>query len=410
MNISQQFSPPLKLIIPFFLLGVGALVVSIALLFGFDVTQVHLFSSTTIAWVHLFALGFVMMVILGAMAQLIPVVLEVEHFAVELYYAIYPLLLVGVVMMGGGFLLYPLLLPFGGVVVLIAFGIYLVETFLTLTKVKRITFVVVAVLLANIFLLFGLIVAFMMALGYAGMVAVDIQSLVKLHVYLVVFGYVGVSIMGMSAILLPMFMLSHIKSWRVMKSALSVLTVALLLLAVSIFLHNSVLEKSVDGLILVAFFLYAYQIVMIYKIRMRIEADIYFKSMVFSYISFFVVLFALGVSVLVDSQQFVFLIGWIGFGGFITFLISGHLYKIVPFLVWYEKFSPLVGKQKVPMLAEMVPKRSSNMQFLFSSVGVVVIAFAIMLANEVLFKSGVSFLLFGVIFLAKDMIYMMRYK
>ena len=410
MNISQQFSPPLKLIIPFFLLGIGALVISVALLFGFNITQTHLFDSATIAWVHLFALGFVMMVILGAMAQLIPVVLEVEHFAVELYYAIYPLLVIGVILMACGFVYEPILLPLGGVVVLIAFGIYLIETFLTLKKVKRVTFVVVAVLLANIFLLCGLVVAFVMALGYAGMVAVDIQSLVKLHVYLVVFGYVGVSIMGMSAILLPMFMLSHIKSWRIMKTALAVLTLALLLLAVATFFHYPSLGNVVDGLMFLAFVIYAYQIAMIYKIRMRIEADIYFKSMVFSYISFFVLLLALGVSVLVDSQQFVFLIGWIGFGGFITFLISGHLYKIVPFLVWYEKFSPLVGKQKVPMLAEMVPKRSSNMQFLFSSVGVVAIAVAIMTTSEILFKSGVSFLLFGVVFLAKDMIYMMRYK
>jgi hypothetical protein len=143
---------------------------------------------------------------------------------------------------------------------------------------------------------------------------------------------------------------------------------------------------------------------------MRVESDIYFKSMVFSYGSFFIMLLGIVLSLVVASQSLLLATGWIGFAGFITFLISGHLYKIVPFLIWYERFSPLVGKQNVPMLADMIPERSAAMQFILSSIGVVLIALGILTSCDVLLKSGASFLIFGIIFLIHDIVYIMRYR
>ena len=91
MNISTGFAPEFRLIVPFFKIGVIVYLFCNLLLFKFNVQTLHNLDITVLSWVHLFLLGFVMMIILGAMAQLIPVVLEVEHFAVDLYYVIYPL-------------------------------------------------------------------------------------------------------------------------------------------------------------------------------------------------------------------------------------------------------------------------------------------------------------------------------
>jgi len=200
MQVSTNFAPPFKLIAPFFLIGVMVLVVSVLSLFLLDITDISTLHLQVLSWVHLFLLGFVMMIIFGAMAQLVPVVLEVEHFAVELYYAIYPLLLIGTVLMVFGFLKYPLLLPFGGVVAFISFGIFLLETFLTLSKLKNLNFVTLSVLVANLFLLIGLIVGIVLALGYSGMVVIDFNKFLTTHIYFVFVGYVGVSIMGMSLV------------------------------------------------------------------------------------------------------------------------------------------------------------------------------------------------------------------
>jgi len=171
-----------------------------------------------------------------------------------------------------------------------------------------------------------------MALGFAGVISIDFTSLLRAHVFLVLVGYVGITIMGMSMILLPMFWLSHSYS-----------------------------DKNV------------------------------------TYALWFI---SIGVIVEVISS----IIKYIGF------MITGHLYKIVPFLVWYERFSPLVGKEKVPMLADMLPKKSANLQFIFSASGVVTGYFGLLLRDNTIFHIGVYALSIGSIFVLKDLLYMIRFK
>jgi len=410
MNISTAFAPPFKLIAPYFIIAALVFLCSAALLFGFNVELIHNLEGAVLSWVHLFLLGFVMMIIFGAMAQLVPVVLEVGHFAVDLYYAIYPLLLIGTILMALGFYTYPLLLPFGGIIAFISFSIFLIETFLTVLRVKKINFVITTVIVANLFLLFGLIIGIIMALGYAGILSVDIYSLLKTHVFLVFFGYVGITIMGMSLILLPMFWLSHNFTWNYVKAALIILSIAIIIVCISTLLENKIFEYLGYGLSILAFFLYFYQIYIIYKTRVRIEIDIYFKSMVFSYICLSIALI-LGVLYLYNPRQELLLtFSWLIFAGYITFIITGHLYKIIPFLVWYERFSPYVGKRKVPMLVDLIPKKSSNFQFLSTSIGVIIVAVGLYSGIDIIYKSGVSILFIGSIFLLKDILFMINFK
>jgi len=410
MNISQQFSPPFKLIAPFFIVGISVYVASVLSLFSFDISTLHYLNNLTLAWVHVFLLGFMMMIIFGAMAQLVPVVLEVEHFEVGLYYAIYPLLLIGTLFMAVGFYGFPMLLPFGGTIVFIAFSIFLFETFLTIRKVKKLNFVIISILIANIFLLLGLIVGIVMALGYGGLMDLDLESLLISHVYLVLIGYVSITIMGVGFILVPMFWLSHGFSWRYAKIALVTLSLSVVLIVIGSLTYINLLNTLAYVLTIISFFLYAYNIYVIYKKRVRVEADIYFKSILFSSISLLVALI-LGIFYFITQKQEILLATfWIVFFGFITHIIIGHLYKIIPFLVWYERFSPYVGKKQVPMLADMVPVNSANMQFIFSSIGVLCVLVSILTGDEVIYKSGLSFLSMGAIFLFKDVLTMINFK
>lgn len=410
MAISQDFAPPFKLIAPYFIIGMISFVFSTLLLFGFDIQSLSSMDNTTLSWVHIFLLGFVMMVIFGAMAQLVPVVLEVGHFAVELYYIIYPLLFIGTIMMGYGFLSSPALLPYGGIVVLISLLIFVLETFLTISKVKKLNLVMSSVLLANTFLFLGLIFGIMMALGYAGTINIDVLSLLKAHIYLVLAGYVGVTIMGMSLVLLPMFWLSHSFSWKPVTYALYIVSFGVILVMFSSLFHSTVLEYSGYGLTLLALCLYFYQVYIIFKTRVRMDKDIYLKSLIFSYASLFVTIIMGIVYIFIPSQSLLLAIGWLLFLGFITFIINGHLYKIVPFLVWYQRFSPLIGKQKVPMLADMVPVKSSKFQFMFTALGVSIGVFAILFVSNEIFKVAVSFLFIGSVFMLKDLLFMINFK
>ena len=410
MNISQQFAPPFKLISPYFIIGIFVLTVSTFLLFGMDISYAHSLNSSTLAWVHLFLLGFVMMIIFGAMAQLVPVVLEVGHFAVDLYYIIYPLLFIGTILMGIGFYYFPALLPFGGVIAFVSFAIFLFETFLTILKVKKFNFVISTVLVANLFLLFGLMIGIVLALGYSGTLDVNINELLKAHVYLVLVGYVGITIMGMSLVLLPMFWLSHSFSWIFVKSALVILSFGILFVVLSSFINVKIIENLGYILSFIALILYFFQIFIIYKTRVRLEIDIYFKSMVFSYLCLLISIIMGIIYIFNPNHNLLLALSWLGIFGFITFVIIGHMYKIVPFLVWFERFSPFVGKKKVPMLSDMIPVKSANMQFFFSTLGVMISAIGILFGIDSIFKSGISLLSIGAIFLLKDILYMIRFK
>ncbi|HUH41735.1 MAG TPA: hypothetical protein VLZ29_01335, partial [Sulfurimonas sp.] len=81
-SISQDFAPPFKLISPFFILGSLFYLFSVIFIFFISAENLFALDMKIVGFVHLFLLGFIMMTIFGAMAQLVPVVLEVGHFGV----------------------------------------------------------------------------------------------------------------------------------------------------------------------------------------------------------------------------------------------------------------------------------------------------------------------------------------
>jgi len=409
-SISQDFAPPFKLIAPFFIIGAFFYLFSSILLFSFSVEDLFFLNPKVISFVHLFLLGFIMMVIFGAMAQLVPVVLEVGHFGVELFYAIWPLLLIGTLMMVGGFLYSAQLLPYGGTVVLTSMMIFVVEIFLTIKKVKKLNIVMTSVLLSNTFLFFGIIFGLVMALAYAGTINIDITSLLKAHVYLVIGGYISITLMGLSVVLIPMFGLSHGFSLKALEISLYTMSIAVISVVLSSLIDIKFFEYIGYFLSLISLFSYFYQVYRIYSTRARKENDIYAVSLMYSYISLMVSL-GLGIAYLFTSYEPLLLTtGWLIFFGFFGFAITGHLYKIIPFLVWFERFSPLVGKQKVPMLVDMVPYKSTQAQFIFTGVGVILVALAILFQNTQLINAGASFLVVGALAFIRSVFYMINFK
>ncbi len=408
--ISQDFAPPFKLISPFFILGGLFYLFATIFIFFISVENISFLDTKILSFVHIFLLGFIMMVIFGAMAQLVPVVLEVGHFGVELFYAIWPLLGIGTILMGIGFLDSPQLLPYGGLIVLIAMMIFVMEIFLTIKKVEKLNLVMTSILISNTFLFFGIIFGLVMALGYAGTIDVDISALLKGHVFLVIGGYISITLMGLSVVLLPMFGLSHGFSKKPLEISMILMSIAVVIVVLSSFVDIVFLEYIGYVLAMISLVFYFYLVQTIFKTRARKELDIYTNSLMFAYFSMLVSL-VLGLVYMFTSYDPLLLTsGWLMFFGFFGFAITGHVYKIVPFLVWFERFSPLVGKQKVPMLADMVPANSSQAQFVFGALGVTVVAIAILFQNDMLVKAGASFLVFSAAAFFRSVLYMINYK
>ncbi|WP_187648275.1 hypothetical protein [Nitrosophilus labii] len=408
-NISREFAPPFKLIVPFFIVGTIFYILSAAALlfisFDYDYMQMSI-----AGWVHLFLLGYVMMIIFGAMAQLIPVVLETGHFSVDFYYVIFPLLLFGTIIMVMGFWSNPILLSFGGILVLAAMGIFAIEVFLTIKKTDLNTLTVKCVKVSNIFLLLGILSGFLLSLTISGFLGVDINSILKAHVYAVVGGYIMITIMGITLILLPMFGLAHGFDERPVNLAFKIMSYSVALVMLGAFLDFTVLTNLGYIGAFASVMFYFYQIFLIYKTRVRKESDIWYKSIFFSYLS---LLFSwiLGFVYLLSTDYRPLLYGavWFLFMGFFSFLINGHLYKIVPFLVWFHRYAPLVGKEKVPMLHEMYPKKQAEYEFWFTMGGTLIAGFGLIIESADFFKAGVAFLFIGSIFLGTSLKWMLNF-
>jgi hypothetical protein len=74
--------------------------------------------------------------------------------------------------------------------------------------------------------------------------------------------------------------------------------------------------------------------------------------------------------------------------GAISTFIAGHYYKIVPFLVWYHRFGPLVGERKVPKVAELFSARVAGATVLLSILGTCGMLAGIALESPAVLRGG----------------------
>jgi hypothetical protein len=411
VSITRDFAPPFKLIAPYFIIGIIFYLVSALFLLTFNVNDFQNFSDLKIiSWVHLYLLGFVMMIIFGAMAQLIPVVLEKGHFSVDFYYLIYPLLTIGVLLMAYGFMHSHLVLSFGGVLVLVCMSIFALETLLTLKNVKEFNITTISVLLSNTFLWIGVIVGFIMALTFAGFFTSDVSELLKAHVFMVIGGYIFITIMAFSYVLLPMFGLAHGFSRKPLDFAITTQSLGVVSVFIASLMSSDILYILGYILSFISVISYFYLVYLINKTRARKQNDMYIISLFISFVSFALSAIFGVLHVVTNEALYATLSGWLLFSGFFGFIILGHLYKIVPFLVWYERFSPLVGKQKVPMLADMVPQTSANIQISFTCIGVGLISIAMFFQLNYLHVIGSLMFIVGAVIMLYNLLYMIRFK
>ncbi|MDD2267138.1 hypothetical protein [Sulfuricurvum sp.] len=408
VQISSDFAPPLRIIAPFFIAGTLFYGLSIAglLCINNDISWLDLH---WIGLVHTYLIGFVMMIIIGALAQLLPVVLEKGHCCVGFYPIIFTFITAGTVLLFLGFWLYPLLLSYGGLIIMLGFAIFGVEVVLTGKKDLLRNLSTRSMGYAVFFMLIGSLIGWIMTLGLAGTINSNPTAFIDVHAITMLGGTVMMIVIGITQILLPMFGLAH-----GFKNTPSIWAVRMMAAGISVYWIGKML--SLDLILFIgAFFIvlsvlaYVLQVILIARKKARKEFDIWFRSLVVAYVSLFLALVSL-VAVGYGNEKGWILFGWLFGVGFLGFMITGHLYKIIPFLVWFDRYSPLVGKQKVPMLHQMVPKKSADFQWGYSAIGMFTVALSLILNNSDLWHGGLSFLLIGSVFLIRNVFWMLRFK
>ena len=396
MNVSPDFSPSIKMMKPYFMLCGFFYLLSMIWLFFIN-PQSTLDNFSIIAWVHIYMLGFVMMSIFSAMAQLGPVIVETKHYNINVFKYIWIFLTLGLILMVAGFYINVKFLTYGGVLVLIAMSTFAIEFFLTLKNARRKTSITNAMTMSSIFLILGVISGLIMAFGFNGYIDIDPHSILKTHTFGLVVGFVILLIMGISIIIVPMFGSSKRISDNEFSNSFYTLSFGVIIMLLSPFFLTIYLEYLAYFLTVSAIVLYFYQLFKMIKSRKRTVHDIWARSMYVGFSSFIISFLLLVSYIFTNDAHILKLAMWIMLVGFFGFLIIGNFYKIIPFLIWFQIYSPLIEEQAVPMLHELIPTKLTNLQFIFSSIGLSVSSLGILTNTYTIFYTGAILLIIGAI-------------
>lgn len=314
-----------------------------------------------LALVHLVTLGWLTMTIMGASLQLVPVIVVSSLRATAFLRWQYPVFLVGVCCLIAGFWFWQIwLLITGGSLVVLAVVHYVLilgVTFArTSTRPLTVRFLAASLVYLCLVVSLGLTLACNFATGFLG---APFEHLLLLHMTLGVVGWLSCTLIGVSYTLGRLFSLAHTHDdrwgrlvWLALNGGIVLLAVGELLDWASFSWGGGLLSILAAGVFVADFWrmLRARQ-------RKKLEVTQYHSLAATGY---FGIVIGVGVVLLLIGQAtpavftalgLAALVGWLGQS------IVGYLYKIVPFLIWSERYGPLVGTQKVPLMRELMHER-----------------------------------------------------
>jgi len=221
------------------------------------------------------------------------------------------------------------------------------------------------------------------------------------HAHLGGVGFFTMLIVGVSYKLIPMFTLSELQSRGRAVGSVALLNLGLAGSFVAI-LRHSPLKPVFAGMVVAALAVYGWELKAILHARKRRALDWGIQY----FLTAIVLLLPLSVLAVVLSwpglprntftRQLENLYGFLGLIGVVTFAIIGMLYKIIPFLVWFGRYSRQIGRGKVPALADLYSARLQALGYWAWLAGLSVTGGAIVFANEAGIRIGCGFLALGV--------------
>jgi hypothetical protein len=355
---------PLSVPLPFLLTGACA-----AALFGVlapGILPLALVAPTfpqVLALVHTVTLGWLTMTIMGASLQLTPVIVVSPLRATRFLRWQYPLFLCGVVCLVNGFWWWQTwLLISGGTLVVLAVVQYVVVMATTFvhasTRPLTVRFLVASLIYLCIVVSLGLTAAWNFVFDFLGP---GFEHILLAHITLGVVGWLSCTLIGVSYTLGRLFTLAHAHGDHWGKRIFLLLNGGIILLALGLVTGVDPLVWSGGALLICAAGLFVGDYWRLLRVRQRKSLEVTQYHSIAALFYFFavitggvlVVIGGWGTPAIETALGLAALIGWLGQS------TVGYLYKIVPFLVWSERYGPHVGRQKVPLMRDLVHERWS---------------------------------------------------
>jgi hypothetical protein len=387
-GISLEQAPPLSIPASFFLsIPIGVLLAGCILLATGTASLSSPWMPQALALAHSGTLGVLAMGMVGALYQMTPVVAGSPVPFTRVAHLVHLLLLAGLAgfvwrLLGGpAYAMATAIWCFAA-----AFLLFLLPLGWALLRTDTRSETVRGMRLAVVSLAAITLIGLAMARGFAGGLFLEDRMLwVQIHLTLALLGWVGGLIMAVSWQVIPMFYLASTANKTIMRWFFILLLVGLVLPLVSVFAGGTVSGSISPGQLaaigalpaaLVIWLLHPALILRDISRRKRKRSDaslLFWKAGLGSAL----LMIPISVAVLVFPEpRWQILFGWVAIWGWAGMIMHGMLSRIVPFLLWFHRYSAKIGFEPVPSMRSLLPEKKIKTGFVLhiSSVGVGVIA------------------------------------
>lgn len=340
---------------PFFLIAAALMLVMES---GNPFTNTH--TPALLAATHSLTLGFITMIMLGALQQVLPVVigspLPAPRFVAWFSHLA---LITGTLLLSGGFILNnPTLLTIAWPLLGLCIAVFISATLISLARAAAHNASRTAIFLAILALIGTAILGMVLARGYATGLFLDYPRLAAAHISLALGGWVLLLIIGVAYQVVPMFQLTpNYPNWmmRGLAPAIFVFILASPVLAL-LNVDCRWIEIVFEILFWASIACFAVTTLLLQKDRKRMIPDatlIFFRLGMISLLS--IALLAITAQN-ITNNELIKITGILLFLlGFAMSLILGMLYKIVPFLIWFHLFRG-GSFHTIPNMKEIIPE------------------------------------------------------
>ncbi len=385
-GLSLDQAPPISAPLRFFLTApLFGMAAALLLFFGEMALFESRYAVETIVVVHLITIGVFGMVMVGALQQMLPVLAGValpkakasaalSHAAISLglicmsiglWQGVGALSLAASLLLGGGFLV---------ILGAVAMAMKKVSYYTPTTKAMRLS-----LLFALLVVLLGMHLLASHGIGKLGSIHLRFTDI---HSTWGIFGFAGILIIGVAFQILPMFYVTPGFKKFCKKYVVNLIALGLLVWGVFAFVSPELMWL---GKVILFLFFLAFAIVIQLKLsrRRRPVSDVtvwYWRTGGASLLVGLFVWLGAEVTEYDLTAAVAILIG----GGFILSIISGMLYKIIPFLAWFHLNGS--GYFTIPTMREFIDERLARLQYGLHLL--TLLLFIAALWQPLLFKAG----------------------
>lgn len=339
---------------------------------------------------HLLVLGWASMVAMGAVYQLLHVVLKEKVFSETLGFVHYGLFAGGLAGITFGFVRMNVdVLAISATAALTGILVFVFNMAVTLHRSNQWNTITLHVASSLMYLTFTAVSGLLMGMNFRfGFLSAMHERLLAAHIWSGLVGWFALLIVGFSYKMLPMFYLSHNYPVRLQKMTLVLFNGGLLGMIAVLLSGGSVYAAAAAVLILLAaVIVYNVHVSQIIRAKHKSKPGDGIRYTVWA-VRGWSVLFAAGAAVMVavpgawSDSRYQTVFAYLYFMGFVALTILGYLSKIAPFLWWTHRYGALVGKQNVPALADMISEKKVRYGLAAVAIGIFAVAAALSAGHQ----------------------------